>query len=103
MFTTRNFTYHSDICRFVYMFHTNFLLPSQRMGTHLVYSLSIKKTPVVNLNIYSYKQCLSVRISLQLRTCCLFDYASHDSTIPRYKWSFTLYHATWLRIVTLAA
>jgi hypothetical protein len=29
--------YHSDCCRSVFMFHTNFfLLPSQRTGTHLV-------------------------------------------------------------------
>jgi hypothetical protein len=30
------FAYHSDICRSVYMFHTIFLIPSQRTGTHLV-------------------------------------------------------------------
>jgi hypothetical protein len=29
-----DFTYHSDICRSVYIFHTKFLLPSQRTGTH---------------------------------------------------------------------
>jgi hypothetical protein len=29
-----DFIYHSDICRSVHIFHTNFLLPSQRTGTH---------------------------------------------------------------------
>jgi hypothetical protein len=29
-----DFTYHSDICRSVYIFHTNFLLSSQRTGIH---------------------------------------------------------------------
>jgi hypothetical protein len=30
------FAYHSDVRRSVSMFHTNFLLPSQCMGTYIV-------------------------------------------------------------------
>jgi hypothetical protein len=31
-----DFAYYSDVCRSVSMFHTIFLLPSQRTGTYLV-------------------------------------------------------------------
>jgi hypothetical protein len=37
IFYHTNFTYHNDVCCFVYMFHTNFLLSWQRTGTNLVY------------------------------------------------------------------
>jgi hypothetical protein len=36
-----DFAYHSDVCRSVSMFHTIFLLPSQRTGTHLVSTICL--------------------------------------------------------------
>jgi hypothetical protein len=36
IFCHTNFVYHSNICRFVFMFHTSFLLLWQRTGTDLV-------------------------------------------------------------------
>jgi hypothetical protein len=67
IFYHTNFTYHSDVCCFVYMFHTNFLIPWQRTGTNLVYIYVIKRVRYVTiiyvvLPAYSLL-CLTIYIS----------------------------------------